>query len=42
VNEATHKITFLVAVTRNLDLQQLANQLEQQPGFVSVSVEIIQ
>lgn len=42
VNEATDKITFLVAVTRKLDVQQLANELEQIPGTVSVSVEIIQ
>lgn len=42
INEATDKITFLVGVTRNLDVQKLADALEQQPGFVSVSVEIIQ
>jgi hypothetical protein len=42
VNEATDKITYLVAVTRNLDVQALAGELEQIPGTVSVSVEIIQ
>ncbi|MGC9355456.1 MAG: MgtC/SapB family protein, partial [Mariniphaga sp.] len=41
VNEATDKITYLVAVTRNLDVQALAGELEQIPGTVSVSVEII-
>ncbi len=42
INESTDKITFMVGVTRNLDVQKLANVLEQQPGFVSVSMEIIQ
>ncbi len=42
INEATDKITFLVGVTRNLDVQQLADALEQESGIVSVSVEIIQ
>jgi putative Mg2+ transporter-C (MgtC) family protein len=42
VNEATDKITYLVAVTRKLDVQALAGELEQIPGTVSVSVEIIQ
>lgn len=42
INESTDKITFLVAVTRNLDVQQLSDELEKQPGFVSVTVEIIQ
>ncbi len=42
VNEATDKITYLVAVTRKLDVQALAGEMEQIPGTVSVSVEIIQ
>lgn len=42
INEATDKFTFLVAVTRNLDVRHLTDELEKQPGFVSVSVEIIQ
>ncbi|SHE68148.1 putative Mg2+ transporter-C (MgtC) family protein [Mariniphaga anaerophila] len=42
VNEATDKLTFLVGVTRKMDIQQLVELLEQLPGTVSVSVEIIQ
>jgi putative Mg2+ transporter-C (MgtC) family protein len=42
VNEATDKITFLVAVTDFLDVQKLADELEKEPGIVTVSVEIIQ
>lgn len=42
INEATDKITFLVGVTRKLDVQELADSLEQVPGTVSVSIEIIQ
>ncbi len=42
INESTDKITCLVAVTRKLDVQQLAGELEQIPGMVSFSVDIIQ
>ena len=42
VQESTDKFTFLVAVTLEMNVQQLADSLEQQPGIVSVSVDIIQ
>ncbi|MGM0619735.1 MAG: MgtC/SapB family protein [Bacteroidota bacterium] len=42
VNEATDKITFLVGVTNFLEVQKLADELEKEPGIVTVSVEIIQ
>jgi putative Mg2+ transporter-C (MgtC) family protein len=41
VHEATDRITFIVAVTRKMDVQQLADALETIPGTVSVFVEII-
>lgn len=41
VHEATDRITFIVAVTRKMDVQQLADALETLPGTVSVSVDII-
>lgn len=42
MNEANDKITFLVGVTRILDIQNLATELEKQAGIVSISVEIIE
>ncbi|SHJ05694.1 putative Mg2+ transporter-C (MgtC) family protein [Tangfeifania diversioriginum] len=42
VHEATDKITFLVGVTPFLNVQQLADELEKEPGIVTVLVEIIQ
>lgn len=41
INEATDKVTFLVSVTRHLDVHKLVDSLEQLPGIVSVTVEII-
>ena len=42
VNDATDKFVFIVAVTRDLDVQKLADDLEKQQGTVSVSVDILQ
>ena len=42
INESTDRVTFLVGVTEKLDVKQLADILEQEPGVVSISVEIIQ
>ncbi|MCD6354767.1 MAG: MgtC/SapB family protein [Prolixibacteraceae bacterium] len=42
VNEATSKITFLVAVSRKLNIQLISNALEQHPGMVAISVEMIE
>ncbi len=41
VNEATDKFIFIVAVTRDLDVKQLADDIEQQEGMVSVMVDIL-
>ncbi len=40
VNDATDKFSFMVAVTRDLDVQKLADSMEKQEGTVSVSVTI--
>lgn len=42
INEANDKITFMVGVTTNLDVQQLSDVLEKQKGVVSIAVEIIE
>jgi putative Mg2+ transporter-C (MgtC) family protein len=41
VHDATDRFVFLVNVTSELEVQKLADSLEQQPGMVSVVVEII-
>ncbi|WP_372947106.1 hypothetical protein, partial [Mariniphaga sp.] len=41
INESTDRVTFLVGVTEKLDVKQLADVLEHEPGVVSISVEII-
>src|SRR5690606_20868539 len=41
VHDATDRFIFMVAVTSELEVQQLADSLEQQPGMVSVIVDII-
>lgn len=41
VNDATDKFIFIVAVTRELDVQKLADDMEQKEGTVSVSVDIL-
>ncbi len=40
VSEATDKITFLIGITRKMDVQKLSEILEQQPGIVSISVGV--
>ncbi len=42
VNESADQITFLVGVTRKMDIQKLIDALEQQPGVINISVEIIE
>ena len=42
INEATNKITFLVGVTRKLDVQQLSEVFEKYPGIVAISVEMME
>jgi len=41
VHDATDRFIFMVAVTPDLEVQQLADSLEQQQGMVSVVVDII-
>lgn len=41
VHDATDRFIFNVAVTKELDVQKLADELEQQEGTVAVSVEIL-
>jgi putative Mg2+ transporter-C (MgtC) family protein len=41
VHDATDRFIFMVAVTPDLEVQKLADSLEQQPGMVSVVVDII-
>ena len=42
MNEANDKITFMVAVTENLNVQKLSDELEKQTGIVSIAVQIIE
>lgn len=42
MNEANDKITFMVGVTRVLDVQKLSDALQQQAGVTSISVHIIE
>lgn len=41
VNDATDRFIFIVAVTCDLDVQKLADDMEKQQGTVSVSVDIL-
>lgn len=41
VNDATDRFIFIVAVTRDLDVQKLADDMEQEEGTVSVMVDIL-
>jgi putative Mg2+ transporter-C (MgtC) family protein len=41
VHDATDRFIFMVAVTPDLEIQKLADNLEQQPGMISVIVDII-
>jgi hypothetical protein len=41
INDANVKITFYAGVTRKINIQKLSDALEQFPGVVSISVDII-
>ena len=41
INEAYDKVTFMVGVTKKLNVQHLSDKLEKQSGIISISVEII-
>lgn len=42
VNESVDKITFLVGVSRKMNIQKLSEALEQQEGMINISVEMIE
>ena len=42
VNESVDKITFLVGVSRKMNIQKLSEVLEQQEGMINISVEMIE
>ena len=42
VTEASSKITFLVGVTSDLDVQQLSDELEKYPGMVAITFETME
>ncbi len=42
ISEANEKITFMVGVTKNLNVQQLSDALEHHAGIVSISMEILE
>ena len=41
IHEANDKVTFLVGVTKKLNIQELSEKLGKQPGTVSISIEIV-
>ncbi len=41
INEAYDTVTFMVGVTKKLNVQHLSNELEKQSGIISIAVEII-
>jgi putative Mg2+ transporter-C (MgtC) family protein len=41
VHDGTDRFVYLVAVTPELEVHKLADSLEQQPGLISVNVDII-
>ncbi|MBN1987629.1 MAG: MgtC/SapB family protein [Prolixibacteraceae bacterium] len=42
INEATDRIVFLVGVTRKINIQKLSENIEKQPGIVSIKVDILE
>ena len=42
VNESNVKIIFYAGVTRKINIQKLSDALEQFPGVVAISVEMIE
>jgi len=42
VNEASEKVSYVVAVTKELNVKDLSDSLEKEPGIVSISVELFQ
>jgi putative Mg2+ transporter-C (MgtC) family protein len=42
INEANDKITFMVGVKENMDIQKLSDTLEKRTGVVSISVLILE
>lgn len=42
VQEAHDKVTFMVGVTKKIDIQKLVEMLGDQPGTVTIAIEIIE
>jgi putative Mg2+ transporter-C (MgtC) family protein len=42
VNETYDKVTYMIGVTRKLNVQHLSNALEKQSGVISIAVKIIE
>jgi len=42
VHEAHDKVTFMVGVTKKIDIQKLVEMLGDQPGTVTIAIEIIE
>lgn len=42
VNESTNKVTFHVGVTKKMDVQLLSDALENYPGMVAISIEMME
>ena len=42
VGDASEKITYVVAVTKELNVKQLSDKLEKEPGIVSISIGLFQ
>lgn len=42
IHDANDKVIFMVGVTKRIDIQQLSEVLSNQPGAVSVAIEIIE
>lgn len=42
VSDASEKITYVVAVTKELNVKEFSDSLEKEPGIVAISVELFQ
>ncbi len=42
VSASSEKITYMVAVTKDLNVKKLSDSLEKEPGIVAISVELFQ
>jgi putative Mg2+ transporter-C (MgtC) family protein len=42
VSDASEKITYVVGVTKELNVKKLSDSLEKEPGIVAISIELFQ